>query len=50
MYAYCLARSLAGMLTPTYDADLRNVVLYTHFLALTALIAFGVVGFFPLVA
>ena len=45
---YCLARSLAGKLTPTYDADLRNVVLYAHFLAITAVITFLVVGLFPL--
>jgi cytochrome c oxidase subunit I+III len=48
MQLYCLARSLAGRLTPTYDADLRNVVLYCHFLAITAAITFLVVGLFPL--
>ena len=48
MQLYCLARSLAGKLTPTYDADLRNVVLYTHFLTITALVTFLVVGLFPL--
>jgi cytochrome c oxidase subunit I+III len=48
MQAYCLARSLAGRLTRTYDADLRNSVLYTHFLAATAAVTFAVVGLFPL--
>ena len=47
MQLYCLARSLAGRLTPTHDADLRNVALYVHFLAATALVAFAVVGLFP---
>jgi cytochrome c oxidase subunit I+III len=48
MQLYCLARSLAGRLTPTHDADLRNVTLYVHFLAVTAVIAFAVVGLAPL--
>jgi cytochrome c oxidase subunit I+III len=48
MQLYCLARSLAGRLTPVYDADLRNSTLYFHFLAATALVTFAVVGLFPL--
>ncbi len=47
MLAYCLARSLAGRLTKTHDMDLRNVALYWHFLAITALITFFVIGLFP---
>ncbi|WP_077967128.1 cytochrome c oxidase subunit I [Ensifer adhaerens] len=47
MIAYCLARSLAGRLTKTHDMDLRNVALYWHFLAITALITFFVIGLFP---
>ena len=35
-------------MTATYDADLRNVALYAHFLAITAVVTFLVVGLFPL--
>ncbi len=48
MQGYCLARSLAGRLTPEHDIDLHNVVLYWHFLLVTAAITFAVVGLFPL--
>ncbi|MGB3390787.1 MAG: cytochrome c oxidase subunit I [Pseudaminobacter sp.] len=48
MQLYCLARSLAGRLTPEYDMDLRNVVLYWHFLFITAAVTFAVIGLFPL--
>ncbi|MER2633130.1 MAG: cytochrome ubiquinol oxidase subunit I, partial [Rhizobiaceae bacterium] len=47
MQLYCLARSLAGRLTPTHDMELHNVALYWHFMAVTALVTFGVVGLFP---
>jgi cytochrome c oxidase subunit I+III len=47
MQLYCLARSLAGRLTPRYDTDLHNVALYWHFMLVTALVAFCVVGLFP---
>nr|WP_263858570.1 cytochrome c oxidase subunit I [Coralloluteibacterium stylophorae] len=47
MQLYSLARSLCGRLTPVYDGDLRNTVLYQHFLALTALVTFLVIGLFP---
>jgi cytochrome c oxidase subunit I+III len=50
MQLYCLARSLAGLLTPEYDMDIWNVALFWHFTALTALVAVAVVAFFPLVA
>ena len=48
MQAYCLARSVAGRLTPQHDIDLHNVVLYWHFLLVTAAVAFPVIGLFPL--
>lgn len=47
MQLYCLAGSFAGRLTASYDADLRNVMLYWHFLMITAMISFGVLGLFP---
>ncbi|PSJ58768.1 cytochrome c oxidase subunit I [Kumtagia ephedrae] len=47
MQVYCLARSLAGRLTPRHDMDLHNVALYWHFMLVTALVTFGVVGLFP---
>jgi len=50
MQSYCLARSLAGRLTPRYDTELHNIALYWHFMLVTALVALSVVGLFPLVA
>jgi cytochrome c oxidase subunit I+III len=50
MIAYCLARSLTGRMTPRYDTEMHNVVLYWHFLLVTAVFAFGITGLFPLVA
>ncbi|RYE51464.1 MAG: cytochrome ubiquinol oxidase subunit I, partial [Hyphomicrobiales bacterium] len=47
MQLYCLARSFAGRLTTRYDMDLHNVVLYWHFMVVTALSTFAVVGLFP---
>jgi cytochrome c oxidase subunit I+III len=47
MQLYTLARSLARRMTPAHDGDLRNVALYTHFLALSALVTFTVIAFFP---
>lgn len=47
MQLYCLARSFAGRLTREHDMDLHNVALYWHFLAITAVIAFVVIGLFP---
>ena len=47
MQLYCLARSLAGMLTPRYDAELRNIALYWHFMLVTAFVTFTVIGLFP---
>ncbi|WP_099867643.1 cytochrome c oxidase subunit I [Pararhizobium haloflavum] len=48
MQAYCLAGSFAGRLTAEYDIDIHNVVLYWHFMLVTALATFLVVGLFPL--
>jgi cytochrome c oxidase subunit I+III len=50
MQLYCLARSLAGRMTGEYDQDIRNVALYWHFMAFTAVVTFAVIGLFPLVS
>ncbi|WP_432347110.1 cytochrome c oxidase subunit I [Shinella yambaruensis] len=47
MQLYCLARSLAGRMDARHDMDLVNVVLYWHFLVITAVTSFGVLGLFP---
>jgi cytochrome c oxidase subunit I+III len=47
MQLYCLARSLAGRLTDRHDMELHNVALYWHFMLVTALVTFAVVGLFP---
>ncbi|MDH0911749.1 cytochrome c oxidase subunit I [Rhizobium pusense] len=47
MQLYCLARSFAGRMSARHDMDLRNVVLYWHFLIITAVTSFGVLGLFP---
>ena len=44
---YCLARSLAGRMTPLYDADICNVTLMWHFIALQALVTAAVIGLLP---
>ena len=48
MQAYCLARRAAGRMTARHDIDIRNVALFWHFVALTALVTAGVIGGFPL--
>jgi cytochrome c oxidase subunit I len=48
MQAYCLARSIAGRMTPEYDADIWNVTLYWHFAGFCALLTALVTGGFPL--
>lgn len=48
MQLYCIARALAGYLTTEHDIDIRNVVLYWHFMALTALVTVAVIAGFPL--
>jgi cytochrome c oxidase subunit I+III len=50
MQLFALARSLVGRMTPVYDGDVRNITVYGHFLALSALITFLVIGFFPRLA
>jgi cytochrome c oxidase subunit I+III len=50
MQLYCIAGSLAGRLTPEFDIDIRNVALFWHFLAATAVITVTVVALFPMVA
>jgi len=45
--AYTLARSLAGKMTPAYDADLRNITVYLHFLLFTGIVAYATIGLFP---
>ncbi|HUF61753.1 MAG TPA: cytochrome c oxidase subunit I [Verrucomicrobiales bacterium] len=49
MQFYCLARRLAGRMTPACDMDITNVALYWHFVAITVIIAVAVVAGFPLV-
>jgi cytochrome c oxidase subunit I len=50
MTLYCLARSVAGLLTSEYDIDIQNVVLYWHFAAITAGVTVVVIALFPLAA
>jgi cytochrome c oxidase subunit I+III len=50
MQLYCLARGLAGRLTPAHDIDICNVTLFWHFVAATALVTVAVVALFPMVA
>ena len=47
MLLYALARSLAGRMTPVHDGDVRNVTVYQHFFALSAVTTFPVIAFFP---
>ncbi len=47
MLLYVLARSLAGRMTPTHDGDLRNITVYQHFIALSAVTTFPLLAFFP---
>ena len=49
MQGYCFARRLAGKMTARYDIDIHNVVLFWHFVAVTALITVGTIAGFPLV-
>lgn len=50
MQLYVLARSVTGRMTPVYDGDVRNIVVYHHFLVLSALITCVVIGYFPRLA
>ncbi|MBM1816673.1 cytochrome c oxidase subunit I [Pseudosulfitobacter pseudonitzschiae] len=47
MQCYCLAGSLFGKVTPRHDADLRNVTLYWHFMALKVLVTAALLGLVP---
>ncbi len=47
MQAYVIARTAVGLCTAIYDADVRNVALYWHFMALTAAVTIAVIGLFP---
>ncbi len=47
MLGFCIAGSIFGRLTPRYDADLWNVTLFWHFLALTAFVTCTMVGAVP---
>ena len=49
MQLYCLARRVAGRMTSRHDIDIRNVVLFWHFAAITAVITVLVIAGFPLV-
>ena len=50
MQLYCLARRGAGKMTNQWDADIVNVSLYWHFLALTVVMTVGVIAGFPSVS
>jgi cytochrome c oxidase subunit I+III len=48
MQGYVWARSLKGLCTPRYPADLANLTLYWHFLAVTAIVTFALLALIPL--
>ncbi|QEG33368.1 cytochrome c oxidase subunit I [Bythopirellula goksoeyrii] len=50
MQIYCASRRIAGRMTHCYDADIVNVALYWHFVALTVFITVAVIAGFPFVA
>jgi heme/copper-type cytochrome/quinol oxidase subunit 3 len=50
MQSYVLARSIWRKMTPRYDADIRNVMLYWHFSLFGALVTAATIGGFPLVS
>ncbi|QDV58450.1 cytochrome c oxidase subunit I [Rosistilla oblonga] len=50
MLVYCAARRMAGRMDAVHDADIMNVSLYWHFMALTAAITVAVIAGFPFVA
>ncbi|MBW3563290.1 MAG: cytochrome c oxidase subunit I [Acidobacteria bacterium] len=49
MHLYCFARRLAGKMTAHYDIEIHNVVLFWHFVAITALVTVLTIAGFPLV-
>ncbi|MDW4500181.1 cytochrome c oxidase subunit I [Sulfitobacter sp. D35] len=48
MQLYCVAGTLFGKLTSEYDADLRNVALYWHFMLATVVMVFAMLALLPL--
>ncbi len=50
MQLYALARAWTGRMTPVHDGDVRNITVFQHFLALSALVTFPVIGLFPRLA
>ena len=48
MQLYCIARRLAGLMTPEHDIDIHNVALYWHFMAVTVVVTVAVIAGFPL--
>jgi cytochrome c oxidase subunit I+III len=50
MLLYCIARRLAGRMTARHDIDIRNVVLYWHFVAVKLVVTIGTIAGFPLLA
>jgi cytochrome c oxidase subunit I+III len=48
MQVYCMARRFFNKMTSEYDADITNVTLYWHFIALTTVITIAVTAGFPL--
>lgn len=47
MLGYCFVGMVYEKLTPRYEADLWNTMLFRHFHALLAVIACGVIGLLP---
>ncbi|QGJ70390.1 Cytochrome ubiquinol oxidase subunit I [Planctomycetales bacterium 10988] len=50
MLLYCAARRAAKKMTARYDADITNVTLYWHFMALTVALLVIVIAGFPFVS
>jgi len=50
MQGYCLARRLAGRMDARHDADIHNVALYWHFVAITTGVTVAVIAGFPRLA
>lgn len=50
MLLYCVARRLARRMTAVHDIDIRNVVLYWHFVVLQLLATVATIAWFPEVA
>ena len=48
MQGYCVARRIARRMTARYDAEIVNVAVYWHFVALTVVITVAVIAGFPL--